>query len=628
MLSFFSRRGSSQQQQKQTTPVIREPPPPSSARREKEEKWLASISNNGSSTRKHQQPITTATFNGGNTNLVASSSAASSSAFASNGDAVTTRSLRPASSAVSLRSVGTTHSKRKLSIFSSSKSKPSSSPNANDDKDQPHTSTSPRTRQASSNSAPAGSSSFPSPSLASFSQPPPPPVPKLDPATKTLAERLQELSVAHGEGLLDDEEYRLMRTQVFQQMSTNFTTASPSSSSHNGPTSLVTTASQLPSSLSKSSTLSPDRARQPPPFSSSDPSTNGEGGKASSIHSTASRARSVKSMFRRFSSAKDKERERSVSAGSALGRATVEDSDWDVVHPSRPDVYDTSRRGMAVTSPTERLSPSSVSSSTFAGSGTRSIRDHPSLVPSSAALMRGFSTSSSRGAGGGGSDYGGDGGSSLGALSPTLSISRGGGSTYRSSISRGGRSVVGSSSSTQGGGGWSQLPPLASSSDPLVFASTSKEPTATELKNEIKNMEDELSRMEESWDGIERAAIAKRERERELGGDRGFALTSPISSPLLVIQSSSSPSPNTHSFGSIGLGRPSTTSQRPALPLLWEEDAPSNSYPSRTSAQSTAAADVEDLRRRRRLTEEKYRERLDFLRARLQAALIKEKLPR
>jgi hypothetical protein len=36
-------------------------------------------------------------------------------------------------------------------------------------------------------------------------------------ATKTLAERLQELAVANDEGLIDDEEYRVLRQNLFEK---------------------------------------------------------------------------------------------------------------------------------------------------------------------------------------------------------------------------------------------------------------------------------------------------------------------------------------------------------------------------------------------------------------------------
>jgi hypothetical protein len=36
-------------------------------------------------------------------------------------------------------------------------------------------------------------------------------------ATKTLAERLQDLAVANDEGLIDDEEYRVLRQNLFEK---------------------------------------------------------------------------------------------------------------------------------------------------------------------------------------------------------------------------------------------------------------------------------------------------------------------------------------------------------------------------------------------------------------------------
>jgi hypothetical protein len=39
---------------------------------------------------------------------------------------------------------------------------------------------------------------------------------KIDNGTKTLATRLQELAIANADGLLDQDEYRILRQQVFQ----------------------------------------------------------------------------------------------------------------------------------------------------------------------------------------------------------------------------------------------------------------------------------------------------------------------------------------------------------------------------------------------------------------------------
>lgn len=200
MLSFFRRGG-------QNTPTIAEPAqlPPPSARREKEQRWLASISSK-------DKPASPHTFS--------SAQAQAQTQAPLTLPAATTRGLSATSSSVSLRSTGTTKSRR--SFFgraSRTKSSPQLAGLAQDGIDS-----SPRSRLP----PPLPSSS--TPTLLSHrttrvsnvphvppSTPASAPSSAPSPTTASLASRLQELAVSHSDGLLNDEEYRALRTGLFER---------------------------------------------------------------------------------------------------------------------------------------------------------------------------------------------------------------------------------------------------------------------------------------------------------------------------------------------------------------------------------------------------------------------------
>jgi hypothetical protein len=92
------------------------------------------------------------------------------------------------------------------------------------------------------------------------------------------------------------------------------------------------------------------------------------------------------------------------------------------------------------------------------------------------------------------------------------------------------------------------LPPIPSSADPFLFASSEKEPGSAELRKEIREIELEWRRLAESWDGL-------------------------------------------------------------------------------VDTRSTADERTE-VQKRRAATDEKYRKRVEYLKARLQGAIIRERIPR
>lgn len=57
------------------------------------------------------------------------------------------------------------------------------------------------------------------------------------------------------------------------------------------------------------------------------------------------------------------------------------------------------------------------------------------------------------------------------------------------------------------------LPPMPSSADPFLFASSEREPTSQELKTEILELEQERKRLGESWQGLLRGAKDEKETE-------------------------------------------------------------------------------------------------------------------
>lgn len=347
------------------------------------------------------------------------------------------------------------------------------------------------------------------------------------------------------------------------------------------------------------------------------------------------------------------------------------DSDWDVVTPPLVSPQDLARSPSPLPLPYD-------SHSVFSGRShrptlspptsparNRSIRNHPGLASSamdsqSSSYFAGSSRSSNgRSYGGGGeSVLSGAGRSSLHApRSPTSVRTRsyyGGGGGPSSSLSHG----YSSNQSHDRGSGVEtllshSLPPITSSTDPLLFAATGREPTAEELAKEIKEIEEEWERMRESWRDIVRnkvevwerqvgEPVARQAREsiqkdndrpnnelsgtsREGGGTvtgkKGlFRRASFLSSHSL--QPSSAAAPST----------PSTTTKQPLPPFLlstrlpFPPDFEAKLSPHQIEPTLAFRATMEEIADRQRRTEEKYERRLEFLRAKETGARIKQGL--
>lgn len=196
MLSFFRRTPSAAPDSSNRDP---KPPPSPGKRQQKEKAWLHSISSKSSRSGSSAQPASTR-----NTAPRRSDKAASNVAQQGFKPAP---SLRPQPSSASLKSSATRRS------FFGIKGKSSTEPAAEDQD---------RRRPTSTYAA-----SAPSHLGASRSHSPPPPLPPslpppttTDTTTKSLATRLQELSIANADGLLDDEEYRMLRTRLFETYAT------------------------------------------------------------------------------------------------------------------------------------------------------------------------------------------------------------------------------------------------------------------------------------------------------------------------------------------------------------------------------------------------------------------------
>lgn len=178
--------------------------------------------------------------------------------------------------------------------------------------------------------------------------------------------------------------------------------------------------------------------------------------------------------------------------------------------------------------------------------------------------------------------------------------------------------------------------------DPFSFASTDAEPTSLELKLEISQLESELGRLQESWEGLERTEITKWEDKlgpigldhfvnhsakppSELSSvdtdDKSLTLSEPNLQRTVVLNSKDT------RLSNLDL----TTSSLPSVSNRQAyHSIPSNS-PSSLAEEVDLASEqllivVEGIRSRKRKTEQKYEERLEYLRARLSGALLKERI--
>lgn len=175
---------------------------------------------------------------------------------------------------------------------------------------------------------------------------------------------------------------------------------------------------------------------------------------------------------------------------------------------------------------------------------------------------------------------------------------------------------------------------MASSADPFLFASSDREPTSAELKTEITEIEEEWARLGESWDSLEQAAVAKWQ------DDVPPSTLAALSLHGIVAPSRSKQVTPGPAAPSAGLRTKMSLGRKPSVTAL-REPPPSSSIPRPPASTPLAglsddakgaiqsfAKELEEIRARRRATEEKYGKRLEFLRSRLRGALLRERLPR
>lgn len=290
------------------------------------------------------------------------------------------------------------------------------------------------------------------------------------------------------------------------------------------------------------------------------------------------------------------------------------------------------------------------------GSAARTLRHHPALASASLSPALSFSAASRSSYGGG---HGTRGGSSMRSADSMRSGGTGAGSRLASSVLSAGSPTM--------------LPPMASSRDPFLLAAADKEPTSKELKQEIEELERERRRLEQSWKSLERAALARAGDKAPPPPAEAQDVTLEIGAPKVqagnrvstLLRKASFNSRLDSSYNGTGLGfashdgrlspiaaspretsspvsgreSPRRLTSRSSSPQLSNGHARSftNSIPAQMLAISSveealpATADpdglaVDEVRRRRRATDERYEKRLEYLRARLRGALLKEGL--
>lgn len=454
------------------------------------------------------------------------------------------------------------------------------------------------------------------------------PTPQTDVSTQYLATRLQELAVANSDGLLDDEEYRMLRTQLFERYAKVGPGASGTGEmlgegneevpilNGRGECELVAEA-QRADRVAAVTERTPSSVNVPPtPSRVAALATTSGPSRSPSFLSTKSRAKSttaISSLFRRNTSSMR-------SGAQPIGE------DWDVVQPNRVDV------SSILSGKTGRSRTSVIPTEEHPIFRTRSVRNHPALASSALSSRGEGSSRSSNGGRGGTSVYSTEGSTHYGARSSlSHSPSRTRGSTIQSSRSR--------LDSVSYSSPFLPLPPLASSTDPFIFASSDREPSSSELKAEIHDIENESGRLGESWDALERAAVEK--WEERIGPGGLTAMENAMGRNGLR-----APEGDGASNGAVPTRKKSlmrkasfTLSKRPSPPATpsastfdlssaLEQRNPVGLSEDAERATQALRDELEEVRRRRRATEGKYEERLEYLRARLKGAIIRERLPR
>ncbi|GAA5904281.1 hypothetical protein JCM8208_006824 [Rhodotorula glutinis] len=616
------------------------PPPPASARREKEGRWLRSIGRAGSQ-------------------------AAGSKAHEGAAGGGTERTGSPRASAPSVRSSRSTSSFRRLFGGDGARSR-SASRDARDDGPP---------REASQAAADGAGSLAPPLASSSRSRRPARPPPHASSSSTSsfasadalpggqdppvsLAQRLQELAVANADGLLDEDEYRILRGQLFETSvavgtgGAGSAAAGPASSTPNlgegllavpslrriekearrASTSSTSTTTRALDGVLPSPTSAPSPHLAAPPTSSTRRSSlASDPQRAPSLaHSAHSkRASGLRGLFRRPSSA-------SVHADDVepLGEG------WTHVAPpalsasaSSPILSDGTSAHSASTARRSRRSIEATAGAHSLGGysthRTRSIRHHPGLASSAFAYASSphlASADSSPELGGPGSASGRSVGSATTTRtspasqlrakfpSPALAAS----TTTRSHASHG-------STSTSAHYASAPLPPLPSARDPAALVT--RDLSALELRRELDELEGEWRRVRGAWDAMAREEVRRWEEEV------GVEVVQGLSGLALASADGTSGSKMAQRPPTASLLRPSTSpisSPQLELPSFLLPSSPSpipSGLPDDIDLATRAVQRrVRELHNRQAAVDDKYSRRLDFLRARLRAAEIRERL--
>ncbi|BGP20209.1 hypothetical protein JCM10213_005936 [Rhodosporidiobolus nylandii] len=612
-------------------PAIHEPPPPAKARREKESRWLASIAS--SSPKK------------GSSRDHGSGAADRPAGYSAKGkERAREEDVEREREAVYAQGpgngrAGSTRSRRSFlpsSLRSGRERAPPSS--------------------SSSSAAPPSSLHPLSPPAQAPGPAPPPPD-----STLNLAQRLQELAVAHADGLLDEEEYRVLRGAAFES-----TVAPAERAGGRGAAEVVSEGGLAVPRLNggevrahHSSPALSSQPHSPPPLSQShrsptlQPAASSPSLRPASVLSSQSRRGSVLSLgglFRKPTSPSLRNEPLSPTQGGDTSSVFSGRSS----HTSR--VRNRTEPGTSSPPLGQGLMGPPTSYGTVR---TRSIRNHPGLASSALDLR----SSRSMGIGGesvlSSSSAGSAARSSYSyrappgpGLSPTKrGQGKGMSSAYShaSSLASSTRYETLSSASHSHHGhslspstSHSTLPPIPSSSDPLILAATSRDPTAIEIRREIEEIEAEWRRVRQGWSEAE--GVKVRAWEGEVGEEivevLGGRVQAPLEEPAGL---ANAPADDTARKKGLFRRASFSPSLPPPLPSHSQPAAllPSFLHPTPTlpAAATTLPDDllasthrlveeVRALREKRRETDEKYERRVGFLRSRLRGAEIREGLRR
>ncbi|BGP51785.1 hypothetical protein JCM10450v2_007741 [Rhodotorula kratochvilovae] len=566
-------------------PAIHEPPappPPPSARREKESRWLASIGlKGGRGAGRDRDRERDKEKEGGSAAApsVRSAKSARSFRFGLGGGGGRARSGRKGAVAHGV-------------TLSASRATPALPSNAGGDARERAGTALMETGRRASSSAPPLSAPHASSSALESAQP----QPRQRDATVSLAQRLQELAIANADGLLDEDEYRILRGQLFVS----------------GAGAADGAEEEEVARLAKG-TLAVPSLKQ----------IEREGRRASqrapSLASTArsKRASGLAGLFRR------------PSAASAHSGVEPLSEGW--THVSSPAL------SASTSSP-----PLDDGASTFSRRSSRRTTNYTEPPTQSPPLAGGYTTHRTRSirhlAGLGSSAFSPRLGSAR-ASSPELELVSTSGrlaattmtrtapasrSAHRSSAhSHASRSSVSHSSAAL-----YPLPAVPSSSDPAVLAAAGREPGAAELRGEIGEIEEEWRRMRGAWEeAVEREVRGWEDEVGEevvsglwsfTGGEAGGKPPRHGRADELhvAVPSWEIPAPTTHDMATL----PPFLARAPPAPV--PPGLPDDIDLSARALQRR----VRELQARQDATEEKYQRRVDFLRAKLRAAEIKERL--